>query len=236
MPKTIRVSKTWFRAMAAVAAVVLLSGCASFPPIETGDTVSVETNFPTYQVLAVDVEGDPASRPGRAAVGALGGSTECGYLFLVCAIVAVPAAAATGAVITAIETLPEHEAHELNRVTADIMAGINLEDSLTTAMHEEAVRQGLVLSYGQADTHLSIFVSEFTWIVSAGNNVSIRMNFNATGSANGKNGIRTMSYRSEKASVPDWVAKNGERIRQTLDTIAEEASREIWAAVVERDE
>ena len=144
--------------------------------------------------------------------------------------------AAIGAVITATETLPEEQAHELNRVTANVMAGLSLDASFNKAMREEASRQGIVLSGGYADARLNIVVTALLWDVSIGNNVGIRIDFKVTGFADGKKGHRKITYNSERAKVPEWVADSGQRIRQTLTTIIDDASQQIWQQILDREE
>ena len=61
----------------------------------------------------------------------------CGIAFFVCAAVMVPIGAAIGAVITAASTLPERTAYRLNIVTANVMAGFNLDASFEKAMREK---------------------------------------------------------------------------------------------------
>jgi hypothetical protein len=68
----------------------------------------------------------------------------CGFFFMFCAVVTVPLAAAMGAVITTVETLPEEQAHELNWVSANVLAGFDLNDSFRRAMRKGAgVDRGL---------------------------------------------------------------------------------------------
>lgn len=225
---------------AAIAVLALLSGCASLPSLENARTVSLRTNFSSHGGLAVDVDGNPNTSPGRMAAEGFAMTEGCGALFLACAVVTVPLGAATGAVITAVETLPEEQAHELNRVSASAMAGFNLNGRFSKAVREEASRQGVVLSKGlapsggRADARLDIVMTKFRWVVSVGNNVAIRINFKVTGFADGKRGCRNITYTGERAKVPEWTADSGKRIHQELTTIMDEASHTIWQKVLDR--
>lgn len=231
-----RITKSGRDITAVVAALALVSGCASLPSLEKVRTVSLRTNFPSYVRLAVDVEGNPNTRPGRMAAEGFAATEGCGAFFIVCAAVTVPLGAAMGAVITAAETLPEEQAHELNRVSAIVTSGLGLNASFSKAMREEASRQGIVLSGRRADARLNIVITGFQWDVSIGNNVAIRIDFKVTGFADGKRGHRNIKYLSERAKVSEWVAESGQRIRQELTTSMDEASQTIWQKVLGRDE
>ena len=221
---------------AAVAVLALVSACASLPALDEVRTVSLSTGFRSYHGLAVDVDGNPHTRPGRMAAEGLAITEGCGAFFIFCAVVTVPLGAAMGAAITAAETLPEERAHELNRVSANVTAGLNLDASFSKAMREEASRQGIVLSGRRADARLNIAVTALFWDVSIGNNVAIRIEFEVTGFVDGKKGRRKITYRSERATVPEWVANNGQRISQTLTTIMDDASQKVWQRILDRDE
>jgi len=221
---------------AAVAVLALVSACASLPALDEVRTVSLSTGFRSYHGLAVDVDGNPHTRPGRMAAEGLAITEGCGAFFIFCAVVTVPLGAAMGAAITAAETLPEERAHELNRVSANVTAGLNLDASFSKAMREEASRQGIVLSGRRADARLNITMTRFQWDVSLGNNVAIRIDFKVTGFADGKRGHRNITYISERAKTPEWIADSGKRIRQELATIMDKASQKIWQQILNRDE
>jgi hypothetical protein len=221
--------------IAAVAVLALASACASMPALDKVRTVSLSTNFRSYGGLAVDVDGNPHTRPGKMAAEGLAITEGCGAFFIFCAVVTVPIGAAMGAAITAAETIPDEQAHELNRVSANVMAGLNLDASFGKAMREEASRQGIVLSGRRADARLNIVMTRFEWDVSVGNKVAIRIDFKVTGSADGKRGHRNITYISERAKAPVWIADSGKRIRQELTSIMDEASQKIWQQVLDRD-
>ena len=221
---------------AAVAVLALVSACAILPALDEVRTVSLSTGFRSYHGLAVDVDGNPHTRPGRMAAEGLAITEGCGAFFIFCAVVTVPLGAAMGAAITAAETLPEERAHELNRVSANVTAGLNLDASFSKAMREEASRQGIVLSGRRADARLNITMTRFQWDVSLGNNVAIRIDFKVTGFADGKRGHRNITYISERAKTPEWIADSGKRIRQELATIMDKASQKIWQQILNRDE
>lgn len=210
-----------------------VAGCASLPSLEKVRTVSLRTDFPSSGRLAVDVYGNPNTRPGRMAGVGFALTEGCGIAFFVCAAVTVPLGAALGAVITAASTLPERTAYRLNIVTASVMAGLNLDASFEKAMREEASRQGIVLTHGYADARISVVVTRFQWDVGVGNSVAIRIDFEVTGFADGKRGHRNITYISERAKVSEWIADSGKRIRQGL--MMDEASQTIWQKVLDRD-
>ena len=213
----------------------LVSACASLPPLDMVRTVSLRTDFSSYSGLTVDVDGNPDTRPGKMAAKGFEVASGCG-LCIFGTLVSVPLYAATGAVITATETLPEEQAHELNRVSAGVTAGINLTASFSKAMREEASRQGIVMTRRNADARVNIAVTELFWNVSIGNNVAIQIEFEVTGFVDGKKGRRKITYRSERATVPEWVANNGQPIRQTLTTIMNEASQKVWQRILDHEE
>jgi len=216
-----------------VAVLALVSACASLPSLEKVRTVSLRTEFPSYGGLAVDVYGNPDTRPGRMAAEGFALTEGCGIAFLACAAVTVPLGAAMGAVITAVSTLPERQAYRLNRVTANVTAGLNLDANFQKAMREEASRQGIVLTRGYADARINVVVTRFQWDVGVGNSVAIRIDFEVTGFADGKRGHRNITYFSERAKVPEWITESGKRIRQEL--MMDEASQVIWQQILDRD-
>jgi hypothetical protein len=228
-------SHRFIAAVLASLSLSLVSACASLPPLDKVRTVSLSTDFSSYSGLVVDVDGNPDTRPGKMAATALEGAGGCG-MCIIGAVVIVPVYAATGAVITAVSTLPEEQAHELNRVSADVMAGFSPAAGLSKAMLEEALRQGIVITRRNADARLNIAATEWFWDVSIGNNVAIQIEFEVTGFVDGKGGRRKITYRSERATVPEWLANNGQPIRQTLATIFDEASQEVWQRILDREE
>ncbi len=149
----------------------------------------------------------------------------------------MPAGAATGAIITAIETLPEEDAKALNYVTANVVwrAGTNLDIDFDTAMRREAERHGIQLKGVFADVSLDVFVSKVFWNVGVGNNVAIEATFTVVGRADGKTGQRDIKIVSEYAQVEEWVAGSGERIEEALNAMVQEASVEIWDRILDRD-
>ncbi len=211
-----------------------VAGCASLPSLEKVRTVSLRTDFSSFGRLKVDVDGNPNTRPGRMAVEGIKAVDGCGFCILILPIT-VGLYAATGAVITAIETLPERQAHELNRVTVNVTAGLNFDATFEKAMRDEASRQGIVLTRGYADARLDVVMTRFRWDVGVGNNVAIKIDFKVTGDADGKRGHRNITYISERAKVPEWVADSGKRIREELTTIMDEASQTIWQKVLNRE-
>jgi hypothetical protein len=199
------------------------------------EAVSLQTSISGWPSLAVDVDGDPQYRPGAMAADGLEASAGCDWAAPFCAIVMVPIGAVAGAVITGIETLPKDEAHELNRVSAAVMTSHSLRTSLDNAMHDEALRQGLVVSHGNVDARVYIEVTRLLWDVSIGNNVAIHIVFHVKASVDGKRGKRNIRYRSERGTVPEWVDNNGQRIHETLATIMDEASQKVWQSILSRD-
>ena len=220
---------------AVVAVLALLGACASLPALDEVRTVSLGTDFRSYRGLAVDVDGNPEYRPGHMAAEAFEGASGCG-LCVLGAIITAPLAATVGAVITTTETLPKEQAHELNRVSANVTAGLNLTARFAKAMREGASRQGIVLTGRRADARLNIVMTRFRWDVSVGNNVAIRIDFKVTGFADGKRGHRNITFTSERRKAPEWISDSGKRIRQELLTIMDEASQTIWQQVLDRDE
>ena len=231
-----RVTKSSRNIIALVVVLAMVSACASLPSLDNVRTVSLRTDFSAYSGLVVDVDGNPDTRPGRMAAEGFAVTEGCGAFFIFCAVVTVPLGAAMGAAITAAETLPEEQAHELNRVSANVTAGLNIGANFSRAMHDEASRQGIVLSSRRADARLNIVMTGFQWDVGVGNTVAIRIDFKVTGFADGKKGHRNIKYVSERAKVPEWVADSGQRIRHTLAKTMDEASIEVWQRILNRNE
>lgn len=217
-------------------AMGFLSACAGLPPIDEVETVSIETSFATYATPVVDVDGDPETRPGRMAGEAAIAALECHVFYIICAAAIIPLSAATGATITAITTLPEEQAHELNRVTAEVASGMNLVARFVDATRDEAIRQGLTLRDRNADALIRIEPTAFEWVVSVGDNVAIRMEVAVVVFLDGRRKVRRMKYRSEAAKVPEWLADDAERLRHELETFMDEASEAIWLKILDRDE
>ena len=83
--------------LVAAAALALASGCSSLPPIDTSSTGYLETDFTGLGGLEVDVDGNPDTRPGALAAEGFVASVEaCDIFFWACALIMVPAGAATG--------------------------------------------------------------------------------------------------------------------------------------------
>jgi len=214
-----------------------VAGCASVPVPEKPlaghrATVLLNTDFPFYGRPAVDPEGNSHTRPGRMAAEGVGLAGGCGIAFFACAAVLAPVAAAMGAVITGVETLPEEQAHELNRVSAVVLAEIDPNARFDQAMRQEASRRGIVLTRRYADTLLNVVVTNFQWDIGAGNGVAMRIDAEVSGRANGQRGSRKITYLSERASVPEWTADSGERIRRAL--AMDDASQAIWQQILDR--
>jgi hypothetical protein len=224
--------------MAAVAALAFAAGCSSLPPIDETRSVHLQTDFTGMSRLEVDVDGDPELRPGAMAVQGMYGSVEaCNIFFWACAIVMVPTATAAGAIITAIETLPEEDAHALNHVTANVVSrnGVNLDMAFDQAMRREAGRHGIELKSVFADVSLQAYISEVRWNVGVGNHVAIEATFTIHGHANGKSGRRNITVVSDSAKVEEWVSGSGELIEEALNVMVEDASVEIWERILDRD-
>ena len=230
-----RVTKSSRNVTASVVVLAMVSACASLPSLDKAKTVSLRTDFSSYRDLAVDVDGDPDTRPGRMAAEGFEVAGACDLCILITPI-SVPLYAAIGAITTAVNTLPEEQAHELNRVSANVTAGLNIGANFSRAMHDEASRQGIVLSSRRADARLNIVMTGFQWDVGVGNTVAIRIDFKVTGFADGKKGHRNIKYVSERAKVPEWVADSGQRIRHTLAKTMDEASIEVWQRILNRNE
>jgi hypothetical protein len=223
---------------AAVAALAFTAGCSSLPPVDETRTVHLQTDFTGMSKLQVDVDGDPELRPGAMAAEGMYGSVEaCNIFFWACAIFMVPTAAATGAIITAIETLPEEDALALNHVTANVVSrtGVNLDIAFDAAMRREAERHGIELKSVFADVSLQAYISGVRWNVGVGNHVAIETTFTIHGHSDGKSGRRDIKVVSDSAKVEEWVAGAGERIEEALIVMVDEASIEIWERILDHD-
>ena len=231
-----RIGRRAGRASIVTLALGFLSACAGLPPVDEVETVALETGFATYAVPVVDVYGNPETRPGRLAGEGAIAALECHVFYIICAAAIVPLSAATGATITAITTLPEEQSHELNRVTAEVASGMNLGARFVDAARDEAVRQGLSLRERNADARIRIQATAFDWVVSAGDNVAIRMDVIVVVFLDGRRKERRMKYRSEAAKVPEWIANDAERLRKELETFMDEASEAIWLQILDREE
>jgi hypothetical protein len=203
------------------------------PPIEETQVVSLRTEFASFIIPEVDVDGNPELKPGSMAMDGLQASGECGYFVLLCAMVVVPTAAATGAVITAVETLPDEQALTLNQVSKTVMSGLDQDVVLDNAMRGVAARQSVVLRKSRADVLLNVTVTQFKWDVSVGNNVAMKIKLYVWGQANGKKGDRNFSFTGKRAKAPEWTADSGALIRQEFSALMEQASERIWREVLD---
>ena len=222
-------------AILALGMVVLLSACGSLPDIEEASTVALSTSFHAPWAPEVDVDGDPTLRPGAMAMDGLEASAGCDYLFVICAVVVVPVAAVTGAVITATDTLPEQEAELLNHLTVKAISGLHMAQMFQSVMLSEAIRQGVNVQTTGADAVVEFAVTEFWWEVSIGNQVSLRLTVEAHGTHRGEFGRRRFGYRGEPAPVDEWLAGGEQRIRDALEAFLPEASEAIWLRILDRD-
>ena len=160
-------------------------------------------------------------------------SAGCDILFFVCALVTVPVAAATGAAITATETLPETQAHELNRVTALAMASIDKNALLETAMHAAAIEHDVLLQKRHAEVILDVYVTEFWWDVGLGNRAAMKISLDVRGRADGKTGQRCFKFVGNRAKTAEWTADSGALIRQEFQNLLHEASQKFWQEVLD---
>ena len=214
---------------------VLLSACASLPDIEDATAIDLRTGWSAPYVPEVDIDGNPATRPGSMAKDALEASSGCDWAALFCAAIFVPVATVTGAVITAADTLPEEQAILLNRLTRRQAAGINLRREFDDAMQAEAAHHGLQLRRRDPDAKIMIAVIDLWWEVSVGNQVYLHMKVEASGRRGVETGRRRLSYKGEVATVEEWLADGGQRIRGTLETFMAEASTDIWPRLLNRE-
>lgn len=213
----------------------VMSACGSLPNIEEASTVELSTSFRAPWAPEVDVDGDPNLRPGAMAMDGLEASAGCDYLFVICAVVVVPVAAVTGAVITATDTLPEQEAELLNHLTAKAVSGLHMPQMFQSVMLSEAIRQGVKVQATGADAVVEFAVTEFWWEVSIGNQVSLRLTVEAHGTHRGEFGRRRFGYRGKPAPVDEWLAGGEQRIRDALEAFLPEASEAIWLRILDRD-
>mgnify|MGYP001824291804 FL=1 len=220
-----------------MATLALVSGCSSLPDVDETRPVWLETDLTGYSRLEVDVDGNPEVRPGAlAAEGGRAAVEVCGPFYMFCALVTVPAGAVAGAIITAVETLPEEQAHALNYVTAQVASRLSLDADFRAAMRSEGARHGITFSMMRADAWLRVQTTQIFWNVGVGNKVALEVHFTVTGESRGKSGRLTVRYVSASAGVHDWVAGTGELIEQALIKMVEEASVEIWQKILDYDE
>jgi hypothetical protein len=221
----------------AVTALALASGCSSLPEIDETRTVDLETNLTGYSRLEVDVDGDPEQRPGAMATKGVHAAMEvCGPFYWACSVVTLPVGAATGAIITAVETLPEDQANALNHVTRKVASQLSLDADFQKAMHDEAGRHGIQLRSWRAHVELRVYVTEMYWNVGVGNNVAFEVHFAIEGRSGGQSGHARYKYVSDSAKVHDWVAGTGEMIEQALIRMVGESSVEIWQKILDYDD
>lgn len=221
----------------AIATFALASGCSSLPDVDETRPVWLETDLTGYSRLEVDVEGDPDARPGAlAAEGGRAAVEVCGPFYMFCALVTVPVGAVAGAIITAVETLPEDQAHALNHVTAQVASRLSLDADFNAAMRSEGARHGITYSMMKADVWLRVQTTQIFWNVGVGNKVALEVHFTVTGRSGAKSGKLAVRYVSDSARVHDWVAGTGELIEQALMKMVEEASVEIWQKILDYDD
>lgn len=216
--------------------VALLSACAGLPDMDDVRTINLQTSYRASTVPAVDIDGDPELRPGSMAREALAGSMECDILFLFCAIVAVPIAAGSGAMITAADTLPEELAQELNDVTAQVARGLHMPGKFDDAMRLAATKKGLNLHSAGTGTEVQMVATGLWWEVSMGNNVALHLTVEVSARRGDDVGRRRIGYRGEAAPIDVWLAFDGRRIRDVLETYMTDAGEAIWGHLIDGDE
>ena len=214
---------------------LLLGACGSLPEVEETETVSLQTVYVAPGVPEVDIDGNPSYRPGAMTKIALEGSAQCDIAFFLCAAVFVPVYAATGAVLTAADTLPEKQSLELNRATVKSAIGLNLSREFNRAIEAEALRQGLQLQPIGGDLDIRFIFTDLWWEVSPGNAVALHMKGEVQGRSASQFSTRRFSYRSERIPADEILADEGALLRNTLETYMTAVSEDIWSRILDRD-
>jgi hypothetical protein len=219
-----------------LALAALLSGCGSLPDIEDARTIELRTTFGATWAPEVDVDGNPNLRPGAMALSGLEASMEaCQEFFIFCAVISVPVYTVTGAVVTAVDTLPEEEAEMLNLLTARATSGLPMSRMFNSVMLSEAIRQGVQVQASGAEAIIEFVATELWWEVSIGNQVSLRLTVEAHARHSGKTGRRRFGYRGKPAPIEEWLAGGEPHIRDSLEAFLPEASEAIWQRILDRD-
>jgi hypothetical protein len=220
------------RAAAIAAIATLLSACAGVPSFRGVETVSLSNRAFSIAPPRVSLNGDSSLAPGRAAGQGFAATEACGPFALFCAIVTVPIGAIVGATAKVTQKLPQVQVIELSRVTAEIAAPIDFTVGFDTALREEAQRRGLRVDAGRHDAQVRIQSAELSWDISVGNHVAMRMDIGIELISDGKRSSRRVTYKSDAAQVADWIADDGERLRQELEAVAAAASRDVWKEIL----
>jgi hypothetical protein len=156
---------------------------------------------------------------------------------IVCAVfipVVVPVAATVGAVAKATQKLPLEQVVELNRVSASVASQLNHAASFSAALQAEAQRRGVTLNVANAGAEILAVPESLAWNIKGGNKVALRLVTNVTVQRGGERGSRQVTYRSGSATVDEWVADNGQPIRQSLEEAMAGASRLVWDQILGR--
>jgi hypothetical protein len=154
---------------------------------------------------------------------------------LVCAVfipVVVPIAAIVGAVAKTTQKLPLEQVAELNRVSASVASQLNYAASFSAALQAEAQRRGVTLNVANAGAEIRAVPDSLSWDIKAGNTVALRMAIDLTVQRGGERGSRLVTYRSGSATVDEWVADNGQPIRQSLEEAVAGASQLVWDQIL----
>jgi hypothetical protein len=215
---------------------ILTSGCAGLPSAGGVTTLSLHVGSARLVGPVVAVDGESGMGPGKAARAALPKKEMCdSVLAIVCAVmipVAVPVAAIVGAAAKTSQKLPLEQALELNRVSADVSSQLDLAAAFSTAVHAEAQHRGITLTARNPGGQVLVVPRALSWDIKAGNKVAVRMEIDVTVLLGGGSGTSQVTYRSRSAKVADWIADDGQLIRESLEEAMVGASQLVWARIL----
>lgn len=196
----------WPICTAALVSIGLItSGCAGLP------------SAPGITTMSLSVSAAPLSGPRAPAV---------------VIPVVVPVAAIVGAVAKTTQKLPLEQVVELNRISTVVASQLNHAASFSAALQAEARRRGVTLNVANAGAEIRAVPESLSWDIKGGNTVALRLVTNVTVQRSGDRGSRQVTYRSGSATVDEWVADNGQPIRQSLEEAMAGASELVWNQIL----
>jgi hypothetical protein len=211
-----------------VAVLLTLCGCTGMPTLTGTEEVAISTAGARLTMPSVAIDGESRLGPGTAAAGGLEASQACGPIAPFCAIFTVPAGAIVGATAKVTQKLPEDQARDLNRVTADVLQPLSLESALVGALETEARRRGVRISRSNPDKLVHVLSTQLSWDISIGNHVAIRMEISVAVSGGVPKRNRPLEIWSDSAKVSEWIADDGTLIEEALEATFAAVSERIW--------
>jgi len=224
------------RTAALTAVLATLGACAAGPTLDGRNALRLEVAPSSDFTVRLDNQSD--ARPGElAAEGASQGLSECSDSdYPIASIIAAPLCAAigaiggatTGAIVTAVTTLPEDDADALIQASRQAIAVAAWADELQAELEAEAASRGKSVVQDHEAQLYDVFAKRIEWRISAGNRASLRGEFAIGTYVDGDYRFRDFSVSSRAHSIQHWTADNGHEIVAAYAELISAASIRAW--------